>query len=376
MVMNYKDRILEINNRITQLDAELDSASLERIEEIRSEVKTLTEERTELTKKIAAEARQGFQASIQKVETKDDKNEMEERARKLLQGRAITVASLDILHIDHQSDTINPTFNQVSSLVDLIPVTGLNGGETYSKAYVKSYGVAGYTTEGGAPTVSEPTFGYADIKKTKITAYTEVSEEFEKLAPSMYLAEVKKNLSISLKKKLAVEILKGAGTTNSLVGIFSANAAAIETAKDIEIEAIDENTLDEILFSYGGDEEMAAGILILSKADLKAFSKVRGSDKKRVYTIDYNNRTIDGIPYVINSAITPLATATAGDYVMAFGALPNYTLTSFSPVEISKSTDYKFKEGQIAYKAVGFFGGNVTSFNGFLRIKKKAAPAG
>lgn len=374
--MNYKDRILEINNRITQLDAELDSASLERIEEIRSEVKTLTEERTELTKKIAAEARQGFQASIQKVETKDDKNEMEERARKLLQGRAITVASLDILHIDHQSDTINPTFNQVSSLVDLIPVTGLNGGETYSKAYVKSYGVAGYTTEGGAPTVSEPTFGYADIKKTKITAYTEVSEEFEKLAPSMYLAEVKKNLSISLKKKLAVEILKGAGTTNSLVGIFSANAAAIETAKDIEIEAIDENTLDEILFSYGGDEEMAAGILILSKADLKAFSKVRGSDKKRVYTIDYNNRTIDGIPYVINSAITPLATATAGDYVMAFGALPNYTLTSFSPVEISKSTDYKFKEGQIAYKAVGFFGGNVTSFNGFLRIKKKAAPAG
>jgi hypothetical protein len=45
----------------------------------------------------------------------------------------------------------------------------------------------------------------------------------------------------------------------------------------------------------------------------------------------------------------------------------------FSPVEIGKSTDYKFKDGIICYKASVFTGGNVVGYKGFLRIKKKAA---
>ena len=59
-----------------------------------------------------------------------------------------------------------------------------------------------------------------------------------------------------------------------------------------------------------------------------------------------------------------------GDYCIAYGALKNYEVAIFSPVEIGKSTDYKFKDGIISYKA--FTGGNVVGYNGFLRIKKKA----
>ena len=68
-----------------------------------------------------------------------------------------------------------------------------------------------HTAEGADATESEPTWGYARIDKTKITAYTEVSEEFEKLKPSFYLTEIQRNLTISLRKTLAKEILIGNG---------------------------------------------------------------------------------------------------------------------------------------------------------------------
>lgn len=372
--MNKKQRVLEINNRIAELDKELDSADIARIEEIENEVKELTQERTKLTKEIAAESRRGFQtgSKVENPEAETDK-EVEERARALKQGRALSIDGIDMLSIEHQSNTINPTFNQVSNLVTRLGIKALPGGESYRKAYLKGYGTAGYTGEGDNYTETEPTWDYAEINKAKITAYTEISEEFEKLAPAMYLTEVQNNLRISLLKKLAIEVLKGDGASNHLTGIFSSNAKAIETAKDIEISTIDENTLDDLIYAYGGDEDFSAGVLILSKADLREFAKVRGSDKKKVYTIDKVNQTIDGIPYVINSAITPLAQAAAGDYVMAYGSLSNYELVSFSPVEIMKSYDYKFRQGQIAFKASGFFGGNVTSYNGFLRVKKAGA---
>lgn len=372
--MNKRQRILELNNRIAELDTELETATVERIAEIDKEAKGLISERNKLEVELRQETRAGFAAGTPEERPGVTDQDMEERARTLKQGRAISIDGVDLLSINHQASNINQTFNQVSTLVDQIGVTALNGGESFKQAYVKGYGIGGYTAEGVTYTNSEPTWDYVEINKAKITAYTEISEEFEKLAPAYYLAEVKKNLQISLKKKLAVEVLAGDGSTGHLVGIFDAtHATAIETAKDISISAIDENTLDDLIFAYGGNEDLSDGVLILSKADLRAFAKVRGTqDKKRVYNVDTNAKTIDGIPYVINSAITPLATATAGAYVMAYGSLQSYKLVSFSAVELMKSYDYKFAQGQIAYKASGFFGGNVVSFNGFLRVKKSA----
>jgi HK97 family phage major capsid protein len=237
---------------------------------------------------------------------------------------------------------------------------------------MKGYGEGGYTAEGADAVQSEPTWGYAQINKTKITAYTEVSEEFEKLKPSFYLKEIQRNLTISLRKRLAREIVKGDGETGHITGILApaAKVVALETSKDIEIGTIDEHTLSNIVLGFGGDEEVYRGVLILNKLDLKEFLKVRGTDKKPVYKVDFVNQTIDGVPYVISSHIAPHAAATAGAYTMVYGTLGHYDLVAFSPIEISKSTDYKFRQGQIAYRAVGMFGGNTTSFNAFVRIKK------
>ena len=118
-----------------------------------------------------------------------------------------------------------------------------------------------------------------------------------------------------------------------------------------------------------------AHFLILNKNDLRAFAGLRTNEGRKVHTIDYVNNTIDGIPYIINSyckAISDTNTS-AGEYGIAYGSLLNYEVPIFSPVEISKSNDYKFKDGIISYKASVFTGGNVVGYKGFLRVKKKVA---
>ena len=112
------------------------------------------------------------------------------------------------------------------------------------------------------------------------------------------------------------------------------------------------------------------------KADLAAFARLRTDDGKKFHTIipaaNGGSGTIDGIPYIINSACGALsaATTTAGTYCMAYGNLKNYQLAVFSDIEVKRSEDYKFKEGMIAHKGVVFAGGNVVSYKGFLRVKK------
>jgi len=384
--MNLQEQLKEILNKMAGLEEESRNAnvSTERLIAINDEMDGLIEKRNSLEAQIRKANEEAFKRAGRTIETnqtdpaKLTDEEAEQRIRALKQNRAITLSALDTLTVTHQANNIKGTFNQVSSILDLVTYKYLPGGESYQQPFIKDYGVAGYTAEGANATESEPTWGYAQINKTKITAYTEVSEEFEKLKPSYYLAEIQRNLTISLRKTLSKEIIKGDGDTGHITGILgpAAKVVALEATKDLEIGTIDEHTLNEIILSYGGDEEVYRGVLILNKADLREFLKVRGSDKKPVYKVDFVNQTIDGIPYVISSQITPHATADAGDYTMAYGALGHYDLVSFSPIEISKSTDFKFRQGQIAYRAVGMFGGNVTSFNAFLRIKKKGTQAG
>ena len=206
--------------------------------------------------------------------------------------------------------------------------------------------------------------------------YTEITEELEKLPAINYQAEVIKNINISLRKKISQQIIKGDGTTNNFTGIFSDKADALKDQADLEISAIDENTLDDIVFAYGGDEAIENGAcLIINKNDLRAFAKLRTKEGRKVHNIDYVNQTIDGIPYVLNgncSALSDPSTGT-GTYCIAYGSLLNYEVPIFSNVEIGKSTDYKFKDGIICYKASVFTGGNVVGYKGFVRVKKGEA---
>ncbi|WP_312031004.1 phage major capsid protein [Hujiaoplasma nucleasis] len=376
--MNLELRRKEIESRLTEIRGLVDNEKdIKALEALESETTNLQEERSVIDKKMAIASKAEIKPIVIEKKSKVDKEKLELRATSLRESRVIQVSSEEILLPEHTASGLDPLpFKQVSTLVDRVNVINLNGGETYKKSFVKSNGVAGTTTEGGAYATTEPSFGYLTISKVKITAYTEITEELEKLPAIPYQAEVLRNINISLKKKISEQILRGAGTTNTFTGIFSDAAVALADTTPLEIEAITDSTLDDIVFAYGGDEEVEGGaVLILNKNDLRAFAGLKTQEGRKVHTIDYVNKTIDGIPYIINSNCKAISdkNTVAGEYGIAYGALKNYEVPVFSPVEIGKSTDYKFKDGIISYKASVFTGGNVVGYNGFLRIKKKAA---
>ena len=374
--MNLNARMSEINSRLQEIRmASEKEDDVEKLASMSKECDALQEERKEIEAKMNIMNKTEMKPF--KAEEKGMNDEMlEKRGIDLKEKRTVTVSSQEVLLPNHVDSNLAPVpFAEVSTLVDKVKVVNLIGGETYTKSFVKSHGEAGLTEEGAPYSETEPTFGYCTITKVKVTAYTEITEELEKLPAIPYQTEVLKNINVSLRKKISEQILRGLGTSNTFTGIFSDKATALAESKPLEISEITDTTLDDIVFAYGGDEEVEGGaVIILNKNDLRAFAKLRTKEGRKVHTIDYKASTIDGIPYIINSnckAITDPNTK-AGEYCIAYGALTNYEVPVFSPVEIAKSTDYKFKDGIICYKSSVFTGGNVVGFNGFLRIKKKA----
>lgn len=302
-------------------------------------------------------------------------------AKKIAKPMAALSTTTGVVMPHHTSPDIAPTFNNVSSLIDRVTTIPLVGGETYSRPYVKSYGDgAGSTAEGADYNTSEPEFGYAEIAREKITAYAEEPEEMQKLTDADYDGVIEDSITRAIRRYASRQILVGDGTSGKFKGIFynpaSESDDIIDRNTDITtITAVADDTLDEIIYSYGGDEEVEdVAVLILSKKDLKKFAKLRDKQGRKVYTIvnHGNTGTIDEVPYIINSACAEIG-GTKDAYCMAYGPLSNYEVAVFSDIETAKSTDYKFKSGQICYKGCVFMGGNVVARNGFIRVKNPAA---
>lgn len=203
-------------------------------------------------------------------------------AKKIAKPMAALSTTTGVVMPHHTSPDIAPTFNNVSSLIDRVTTIPLVGGETYSRPYVKSYGDgAGSTAEGADYNTSEPEFGYAEIAREKITAYAEEPEEMQKLTDADYDGVIEDSITRAIRRYASRQILVGDGTSGKFKGIFynpaSESDDIIDRNTDITtITAVADDTLDEIIYSYGGDEEVEdVAVLILSKKDLKKFAKLR-----------------------------------------------------------------------------------------------------
>lgn len=410
--MNLK----ELNEKKEELRKKLENAKPEELEEIRKEIEALKDVEIEEEKTSEVDERNLLKGTIEDLEKRNikpsnakeiekaNKEErkvetekiIEERAKDLKEGKAIkiafdnteqrsvTVSGGTILVPKKYKNEISESFNAVSGIVDMLNTVPLNGGESYSVAFEKGYGEGDYTTEGGEYKDIDVDTDYVETGRAKITSYIEVTKEVKKLPAAAYLALISKRVTSSIKKKIGAQAIVGAGTTNTIKGIYNADTKVMPTedgTSDIELAEIDADTLNEITFAYGGNEDVEAPqTLILSKDDLKAFAKVKTPDGKFVYSITKNGArgTIsykDGglaVPFVINSACNSIskATTTVGKYTMIYGSLMDFELPVFSDLEVQESTDYQFKKGMICYRADAIVGGTVSKYNGFVRVKK------
>lgn len=410
----------ELNKKKEELRKKLENAKPEELAEIRKEIEELKDveieeekpegeidERNLLKGAIEDLEKRNINPSNAKVIEKpkkeerkvDEKELIEQRAKDLKEGktvniafdnaeqRSVTVQGGTILVPKKYKNEISESFNAVSGMVDMLNTVPLNGGDSYNVAFEKGYGEGDYSTEGGEYKDIDVETDYVETGRAKITSYIEVTKEVKKLPAAAYLALISKRVTSSIKKKIGAQAIIGAGTTNTIKGIYNADVKVMPTdanTSDIELADIDADTLNEITFAYGGNEDVEAPqTLILSKEDLKAFTKVKTEDGKFVYTITKNGAkgTIaykDGglaVPFVINSACNSISNkaTTAGKYTMIYGSLMDFELPVFSDLEVQESTDYQFKKGMICYRADAIVGGTVSKYNGFVRVKKAVA---
>lgn len=396
---------------------------MEELRSLQTELDSLKEEEAKAQEEKAKieEERALLRKTIEDTEVKEDKKEdrnlvgatkiekpreekrnmeennkiLEERGQALKEGklikvnyedRAVTVSSGSVLVEKKYKKTIDESFQGVSALIDNVNSVQLDGGDSYSVPFEKSYGEGDYTAEGEDYAEAEPETDYVETGRAKITAYAEITKELTKLPNANYQALVIKRVRDAIRKKISKQIVAGAGTSNTIKGLYNADVKVLPTAEDtadISLSGIDGDTLNKLVFAYGGDEAVEGEqTLILSKKDLEAFSMVKDNMDRFVYKITRNGQTgriayaqggVD-VPYIINSACNSLSNTGLADetFTMVYGSLSSFEMPVFSALEIEESRDYKFKQGIIAYRGDVICGGTVAKYKGFVRVKKVA----
>ena len=298
--------------------------------------------------------------------------------------RSLTLSGGNIAQPTRVSGIV-PGPTEVSAIVDMVNVVDAEGMGEDSVAYdVPDALTAGVKKDDGSAT--EDTIKGTQIAKITpvlITTLGYVSRRIQRTTPLNYQSRTADAALRALRKKVGRLIVAGdpAADTPEITGILK--AAAIQDGSDLVIDKIDASTLRKIALSYGGDDAIeGGGVLLLNKKDLIAFGDVRGTnEKKAVYEIEFSEGSTttgtikDGglaVRFCIDNALSALADASADEYVMTYGKPLAYQLDLFGPYSVEVSRDYKFAEGLLAVMGEAMVGGNVISYNGFLRIKKNA----
>ena len=413
--MNLKQRMLEIKNELKQLRSSIATAKDEDLDGIEERINALETEKSSLEKRIKmldTAKRNSLSEDADEDEEDSDEDDgigdtpavrgmvtlaangtsaKEKRAAKIAEEKKeraaaykkmnrTVVLDADVLIPKHQSNTLTAfPFNQVSGIIDAVNYLPVITGETYEEPYIVDTGMGDYTeqpsADGSGGMYHEVGIDWDTVKivKTKITAYSEITKELEKTPAANYADAVEGNITVSLKKKLAKEIISGDGTEGHFTGIMS-DAVKANTVSDYTLGTINENTLDELILNYGGEEDIESKMaIVLNKLTLLAFSRVRGSDKRKVYNINYENNTIDGIKFFATSGVPGFDKADVDDAVLAYGDLNKYRVAVFSNIETARSEHYKFRQGITAFRGDVFMGGNIIGYKSFIRVFKGAS---
>ena len=395
-----KKRLNEIKERKKALAEELKGeVTEERVKEIEDEVEGLEKEEQMIERKLNIQGK--LEDPIQKPE-QDPGNDAEQRAARIKESgrmeipvssvrgyfggvkeRATTITTDSLAKPTGAGSVIRDNLEGVSSIVDQVYVSDLTGCAAFEEPYVKTNPEATERTDGSAGTGSDPVFRVASIAPMLINVTSYVSKNIERLTPAAYAQKVQSLALAALRRKVGKLIANGeTGKFNGIKIAQNTKKENIFKTYTVNSNVIGAETLRDIVFSYGGSEEIGPNArLFLTKEDLAAFGKVRGTnEKKAVYEItadrgNANTGTIkDGgtiVPYTILSGLTSLSSATqttSAIQTMIYGDPMNFELGLFGPYTVEVSKDYKFAEGLLTIMGEVMAGGNIIVDEGFVVV--------
>lgn len=282
---------------------------------------------------------------------------------------------------------INDPVGGPSALIDLLKPTDCTGMAAYKVAVMTGDATASQiTTEGTAPTESEPTFDSVTFTPTQYGTIAYVSKEIRKQSPLNYEEKVTESARRSLRKVLT-GVAVTAITGSTLNDKFALSAAAAATNGAV---LFDQNLLSNIILAYGGDEGVdGAAVLFLNKKDLKAFAAVRGTNEYLpVYSIVPDATTPstgvikdnNGLScrYCICSdvpALSDLALTTTAKNTMFYGNPQAAELAIWGGYDVEVNDGYKFAEGLLTVRGEVSAAVGVTAKGGFVIVTAKKASA-
>ncbi len=400
-------RLKEIQERAAQIAAEMEGeVTEERMSELEKEMSELAAEADLIKRKLDLRGRLTELEDGGKPPEEGAPNEALERAKKIQQEgrmtipaeevrsalgswkRSTTIATDTLVKPTGAGSVIRDNMDIVSSIVDQVYTQDLTGCASYEESYIKAGLEASAREDGKANGESDPVFRVAKIAPALINVTAYVSKNIKRVNPLAYEEKVRGMALKALRKKVANLIASGDDST--VYGIKTAvntDGEPIYKTYEVSSNTIGATTLRDIVFQYGGSDEMGANArLYLTKEDLAAFGAVRGTnEKKAIYEItadpgNANTGTIkDGgtiVPYTLLSSLTSLSTATQGAeavQTMLYGDPSNYELGLFGDYTVEVSADYKFAEGLLTVMGEAMIGGNLIVDEGFVVVTLAAA---
>lgn len=369
-----EERLAEIETRIGELEDE------------EREIRQKAEKSAEVRRSLLGEAREMPEDSREQraIQTKETGRLSVEAA----EVRSTLIGTDSLAKPTRTGNEIHDALTGISSIIDQVQVTDLTGCQAYEEAYVKTEMSAGTRTDGSANgSPSDPVFRVAKLNPYIVNVTSYVSKNISRLTPIAYEDKVKSLAIKALRQKVIDLIVNGAeGSFDGIKIAKNTKNEAIYDTLEVNSTAIGADTLKNIVFAYGGSDEMGGNArLFLTKEDLAAFGKVRGTNEKKALfeiTPDAGNPNTGVIkegglivPYSICSKLTSLSTATQGEtavQTMVYGDPQNFELGLFGPYSIEVSRDYKFAEGLLTIMGECMVGGNIVVDKGFVVVTLKA----
>ena len=253
------------------------------------------------------------------------------------------------------SDIHDGFAGHVSGLINQVNTVDLMGLNSWEEPYVVSDPEAAggdpFELAGTQRSTTDPVFALAGMTAYEANVTSFVPKAANQLSPARYAAKVQDMALRALQRKAVYLMINGDGAASpKMHGILNAKntKGANIFAEIADVTAINEDTLAQMVFGYGGDE-MTGGYarLLLTKGNLEAFGKLKGANEKTpLYEISFdpgsggNTGTIKRggliVPYTICSAI--------GVKNLAYGDPFNYMLALFSDYVIGVDNSYKAGE--------------------------------
>ena len=372
MACNWKERLSQIEQRKKQLLDEVNNpeTTRERMTQIETESADLAKEEKEVRSRwhlsnalvTDPDPAPGAQASGQATESQIEQRAKQFRNTNKLtmplfaEQRSLLVSSGKIATPTAAYQNIGELPSVVCSIVDDVEVIDATGTGSWAFPYKKTDAEAADVTEGSEIGGTAATYDKVEITPKEWGVLDEVSNQVAKMTDVNYTASVQNSAYLALRRMARDKIV--------------AAVKASDLTETRENVPLDETYIRNIVLNYDSEESVGEGKLYIKKEDLSDLGKVRGTDKKPVFEIEFedqNNGTIkDGGTMVKFSICKTLA---KGEQL--YGNARTIKMLQWGNYEIStdQGGEY-FKKNLMGIRGLTTANADLTVWHGMQLIKQ------